>query len=143
MGLLAVETGIRAALVADAGVSALVSTRVHVGSAPKPVFPLLTVEMDDDDGHSNMTGAGTLEESRVVVAVYSYALATTLALYRAVKEALGGYVGVVTVGADSVTFDAVFLAGMKDAKLDVTTPDGGTRVLYCREVTFQVFSLNE
>lgn len=88
------EEALRAILASDAGVAALVSSRVYWGLAPQSVtgdFLALYVVSGNRDYH--MGGASGLRETRVQVDCWasSYGAAKTIA--RAVESAISGFSG--------------------------------------------------
>ena len=83
------EEDFRALLIADAGVSALVSGRVNFGEHPQGApFPaiVLTTVSDTEDMHMN--GAGGLSQGRVQVDCYAETYGAAKLLSRAVVSVL-------------------------------------------------------
>ena len=144
MALLTVDKALRSLLMADATVADLVSGRIYPGRAPKgAAFPLVVYEEVAGTGHANLSGAATLEERAVQLAIYATDHNARVAVSKAAKDRLHGYKGAVAIGSDSVTFDGIFYEDGKDAHLEVANANGSSQPLYCREDVYRVFTYTE
>lgn len=95
---MSIETALRALLLADAGVSPLVSgERVYPGILPQAViYPAVTYQIIAGGSHYAMDGPSNLADPRVQLDCYAEAYDEVLELKGAVIKALGGYRGEVS-----------------------------------------------
>lgn len=107
------EEAFRAALMASAGVTALVGQQVNWGAHPQgAALPGIVLTLiDDAEGHT-YTGRDGLSQGRVQVDCYAPDFRQAKLVARAVRAALDGYAG--------GNFSGVFLAASRDGR------EGGT-----------------
>lgn len=107
------EEAFRSLLLATAGVTALVGSRVDWGARPQgSAFPAIALHLVSDVNGHTLDGPETMREARVQVDCWAETYAGAVALGRAVRAALDGH-----RGGD---FLGVFLANMRDGR------EGGT-----------------
>ena len=89
-----IGSAIRAVLANDAGVSALVSTRIYPDRLPQNVtYPAITYEMNFDSSFESMSGITGFAESFVEVVCWSTTRLQATATAEAVRLALTSYQG--------------------------------------------------
>lgn len=97
-------------LAANAGVSAIVSTRIYPHSAPQSAtMPYIVYQRIDAVHEHHMRGASGMYHSRVQLDLYVSSYSGLIALRDVVRLALDGYVGDITVGSDIVRIKKCFL----------------------------------
>lgn len=86
---------VRSVLANDAGVSALVSTRIYPDRVPQaaPTYPLIVVQLVTEESVVNMTGISGLGQSRVQVDYYAKTRLEAATGQEAVRLALTHYNG--------------------------------------------------
>lgn len=111
------EEELRALLLADVDVAALVGNRVDFGGSPEGTRDPRIVgwTIDDAEGHST-SGPDGLSQGRVQLDCYGETYKSAKLLSRAVRRALDGYSG----GG----FQGIFLDGVRD------TREGGSNEAY-------------
>lgn len=136
MGLLRTETALRAVLLDDLAVAALIDSRLTRGAAPQPyAYPLGIFFRSKTIFHHHCGGPSGLREIEVEFQWYSTTFDEVSAIVEAVETALDGFSGAVTVDGDSVTIDTVYLVDERDG--DVRIDDGSGEPLYCIQQTFK------
>ena len=91
-----IETALRGALIADAGVVALVAARVYPVVLPQaPVYPALTFQTISGESHYGLGGASGLASPRVQIDCYAETFDAVMALRSAVIACLSGYRGTI------------------------------------------------
>lgn len=107
------EEALRARLLATAGVTALVSQRVHCGSRPQAsVLPAITINRVSGAPIYTDDGECGLADARVQIDCWGETYSSAKQTARAVIESLSAFFG--TVGA--VTFDFVLLDLERDTR---------------------------
>ncbi len=123
------ETAIRKLVIDDAGISALISSRVYPDVAPeKSAFPFVVYERISTDVQHDMGGAGNLKYVRVGMTIYSYSPDERNTIAEAIEALLDGNRDTVTISASSIRFQTLFLEDQQD---QVLKPDDGKgRAIY-------------
>jgi hypothetical protein len=86
-----IEAALRAVLIANAGVTALVGTRVYVGILPQdPTYPALTIQPVGYNADNHLTDAGDLQWDRLQIDAWGETYAATHQLYKAAIDAING-----------------------------------------------------
>lgn len=109
-----IEMALRAVLIGDAGVAALIAGRCYPVEPPQaPVYPYVTYQEITDEGHYHMEGSSRLSRARFQINCDAESALDAQALKRAVRDALGGFSGPVTISELSppavVTIQGAFL----------------------------------
>ncbi len=113
------EQAIMTRLVADTGVSAIVGQKIYPHSAPQSVdMPYIVYQRIDATHEHNMLGGSGLYTARIQIDMYALSYSAVLALAQAVRTALQGYRGYVTVGTDTVKIGMCHLAGDQEFYID-------------------------
>lgn len=134
------EYALRARLIADAQVTAIVSTRIYPpGAAPQgAAYPFIVYQRGNSEHFHKMgsTNSTTLQQHEIVIAMYGedYDALTTLA--NEVRSSLDGYRGTITVSADSIRFEQFLLMQQEDNSLQPS--DGKGRPLFNIDQRYQV-----
>lgn len=88
------EEAIVAALIADAGVNALIGGRVyHIQKPAKPVYPAITYERISTVPDLTLDGPSTFTEVTIEIDCWGAGIAEARALAEAVKTLLNGHMG--------------------------------------------------
>ena len=127
------QNDFRTILANDAGVSALVSTKIYWNEIPQgKTKPVICLHLVSEINSHTMSGTVDLENSIVQVDCWAETLTDATALSDAAKTALDGYSG--TVG--STTFQGVF---KQSERQDVSKPSNGNGKLHRVSSDYQVF----
>jgi len=136
MSLLRPETALRAVLLDDVAVAAIIGARLTRGAAPQPyTFPLGIFFRSKTTPHHHLGGPSGLREVEVEFQWYSTNFDDVSAVVEVAEAALDGFAGEVTVDGDAVTLDTVYLVDERDG--DVRIDDGSGEPLYCIQQTFK------
>lgn len=109
------EAALLARLLATAGLTALVSTRINWTRRPQgEALPAVVLHLIDRGPDYHTQGASGLVENRVQVDCWASSYKSAKAVARAVEAAVAGQSFV----QGAVRFDAVFLADERDASLE-------------------------
>lgn len=108
-----------ARLLATAGLTALVSNRIHWIVAPQAVAaPYMILSVISSVPGYTMNGQDALTESRVQVDIYAKTYAAAKSIAAQVKSALSGFRGTIS----GVLFDGIFIASERDTFTDDASP---------------------
>jgi hypothetical protein len=108
-------------LTADAGVSALVASRVYPHKTRfTPTYPHIVYEVTSDDDEYSMAGEIGLPEANIVYRCIAETYREARALAAAVKTSLSGFSG--TLGSHRVR--AIFVDGIRDDRIQKTDDPG-------------------
>ena len=124
------EVAIRKVLVDDAGIAALVGTRVYMGYAPQSAaLPFVIIRRGGTDVDHSMGGASGLKMAEVDIWITddSYEDVTDLGELVEAELYSAGHRQTVTIGADSITFSKLFMDEQTDEQEVI--PDGAGRPL--------------
>ena len=89
-----IQTAVRAILAADAGVSALVGTRIYPDRLPQNVtYPAITYEMYSEDSFEAMDGLLGIAEATIEVTCWASTRLVASSVQDAVRLALANYQG--------------------------------------------------
>jgi hypothetical protein len=106
-------------LLASAGLTALVSTRVNWNRIEAPALPpYIILRRVSGVRDYRMSGATGLVETRVQVDCFGATYASAKGAARAIEAAISGYKG----ASSTTTFDGIFLAAERDLIDDDDTP---------------------
>lgn len=132
------EQALMTRLVADTDVSAIVGNRVYPHTAPQnATMPYIVYFRVSGVHEHHMRGSSGLYDARVQLSMFSTDFEQLLNLSDAVRLALDGYRGDVTVGTDMVRIHKCFMAANED--LPFTNPaDAGQVGIYGRYQDYQV-----
>jgi hypothetical protein len=143
MAQLETPYAIRKVLADNAGVAAIVSTRIYpLYNIPhNAIAPYVAYSQGSADHAHHLGGAS----GYAIYGIDVYCVSTTeqgmRTLGTAVRKALDGFTGTVTVSADSVVIDQCHLKAETD---DITSPqDGSNDPLHIRQMEFAVGNSTE
>lgn len=128
-----IEMALRAVLVGDAAVNALIAGRCYpVEPAQAAAYPQVTYQVVTGDSDYAMEGASGLASRRVQINCDAASALDVQALGRAVTAALGGFSGAVTIAALSPPATVKIQGAFKAMEIDL--PQGelqtsGLRIL--------------
>ncbi|MGE4339151.1 MAG: DUF3168 domain-containing protein [Pigmentiphaga sp.] len=112
-------------LLGDAGVIAIVGSRVHAVALPQGTgWPALVLQVIGGAPAYHMQGADRLVTSRVQIDCYGMAVGQAAALAAAVKALLGGF----RATHGGVRFQGVFLESERQGFEMSSAPDKGFRI---------------
>ena len=119
MAALSPEEAIITLLEADSAVTNKVSTRIYPEYGPQnPVFPFIVYTRILANHEHHMTAASGLVFPRIELVMFGERYMQVVNLATAVREALDGYRGTVTVGADSLVIALCHLDNDQSAALE-------------------------
>jgi hypothetical protein len=99
-----IEFAVRAVLVANPGVAALIGARCYPVESPQaPAYPYVTYQVVTGEDHYHMEGSAGLATKRVQINCDGTDAASVEAVVRAVTAALGGFRGPVTLASSPPT----------------------------------------
>lgn len=114
------EEALRTFLLASAGLTALVGTRIHFVRSPQgSASPRIVLYVISGLRDMRMDGPTGLIASRVQVDCIGASYGSAKAVARAVEARLSGYTGT----ASGIVFQGCFLIGERDDFEDADTPD--------------------
>lgn len=137
MAVLHPEYALRKLMLDDADVSALVSTRIYpANSVPENAqLPYIIYEREDSDHFHTLDGnAAGVQFNSIMIDVFQTTDKLARELAEHVRDALQGYSGTVTSGADSVTLQECILTSNDDFM--EPPADGGNAPIYGRAMNF-------
>ena len=118
------EEALRALIVADSGVTDLVSTRVYWRQAPQSVTgDFINLHVISAPRDYRMTGSSGLRQTRVQTDCWGSKYSTAKGIARALDAAVSGYSGTVS----GKVFQGIFIDGERD---DDTTDTGDTQTRF-------------
>lgn len=105
------------------GVTSLVSSRVYLtGNVPQDTpYPYITVFEVDSVGHHHFTAAAGLLTTRVQIDMYAREATAAYAIADAVRTALDGYRGTITVSTSPITLQ---MCHMQTQQINIDSPTG-------------------
>jgi hypothetical protein len=104
-------------LTADAGVSALVASRIYPHRTRfTPTYPHVVYEVTSDDTEYTFAGAIGMREANIVFRCIAETYSASKTIAEAIRTSLSGYVG--TLGA--VFVHAILIDGIRDDKIQKT-----------------------
>lgn len=128
------EEALIALMLANAGVSTVLSTRIYWGRKPQadPAKPYAVLQKISGVPDVHMRGTSGLIESRVQVDVYGDTYTSALAAHGAIVSLLCGYSGTVS----QTNFQGIFL----DADRDLPAADAGeVSILFRKSLDFIIW----
>lgn len=138
MALLEPEYAIRKLLTSDGTVAALVSTRIYpLMNVPQNAKRPYLCYFRSGDAHTyHLTGESGLIIADIELDIFATSDTEMRLIMDAVRLAIAGVTGVVTVGADSVTLQMCHIKNTFDGT--DAPPDGGTSPVFQRVINVKV-----
>ena len=94
---MSIETDIRARLLADAGVSAIVGTRIYAVILPQdPTYPAASYQRISGPRMQELAGATDRAMARIQIDSWAVTYAGAQSLAAAIRESLNGFIGTLT-----------------------------------------------
>lgn len=113
------EAALLAKLLASAGVTALVSTRINWSRRPQgEALPAIVLHRIDGQPDYHHAGRSGLVQSRVQVDIWAASYGSAKAIARAVETAITAQ----TFTQGATRFDVILIADERDSTFDETTP---------------------
>lgn len=129
-----IGAAVRAVLAADAGVAAIVGTRIYADRWPKGVtYPAIRYEHLNEESTQHMTGLSGLADSYLEVACRASTRLAATSLAEAVRLALSRYSGT----SSGVVVDQIHPSGGSTTVEEPT--DGSDRAIYEHEREFHAW----
>lgn len=130
---MAMEEALRAQLTANAGLAALVGSRVSWGLRPRGnALPAVALHLIGAGPDYTMDGASGLAQSRVQIDCWALSYADMAAVARAVTAALSG----LSFTVEGVVFQGLFLDSGRDLPDEGTPPD---EMFFRRSLDFMIW----
>jgi hypothetical protein len=127
------EAALMAKLLASAGITALVSTRINWSRRPQgSALPCIVLHRIDGTPDVHHGGASGLVQSRVQVDCWGASYGAAKAIARAVETAVTAQ----TFTQGAIRFDVILVADERDSTFDETTP------IFRTSLDLLVFSAN-
>lgn len=137
MAALIPEVALRYLLTTSAAVTALVGSRVSPGFVSElSAFPFIAYSLIASQHERHLQGPSGLVFRRYQLDIYSRLNSELCAISDAIRNRLDGYVGVVTIGADSLRMQNVELLDQRDNYISPT--DGSDVGIYRRSLDFRI-----
>ncbi len=135
------ETALRARLIADGSVTAILGERIYPHMPTQSTaFPYVVVGRSQSDYHHKMgaDSAATLREHDIQFAAYgtSEQYDSLKSLADEIRDSLNGFRGTITVSADSIAFEMCHCKNEVDGTLDPS--DGTGTPLHFWEQTYRI-----
>jgi hypothetical protein len=141
MANLAPEIALRYLLTTSTPVSALIASRIFPNAASElAVFPYVTYSLIAHQREGHLLGPSGLVFRRYQFDIFAKTNAEVGLIIDAIRNRLDGYVGLVTIGADSLRLQNVELLDQSDGYVEST--DGSDTGIFKRSIDFRV-SLGE
>ncbi len=103
-----IETALFSHLSVQAGITALVSTRVYATVPPSdPTYPFITFQIFSDVPEHDMSGAVGLTQVKVQIDAWAFLVAEQQAIAEAVRNELDGFRG--ALGTEALAIRSCFL----------------------------------
>lgn len=135
-----VTQALYALLTADTAVAALVAARVHPGFLPQgATLPAIAQTRISGQDVDTLAGSNGLAHARIQVSCWAATYAGAAALGDAVRLALHGYQGTVTVGANSLVVQSIRLQDQGDQPEPSPGHEQDRR--YGRRLDFEIYHL--
>jgi hypothetical protein len=137
---MSVDSDLRAFILADAAVAALIGTRLYPAIMPQdPVLPATTYQWISAIRYPNMDDAGGLSTARVQVDCWSDSKAEALEVFEAIRLALDGYRG----AFGSIPVYGAFLESERESYEPATDAGTGSGVALYRRSGDYVITYEE
>ena len=143
MGKLETVYAVRKILADNAAIAAIVATRIY------PLFnipqnakkPYITYNQNSADHVHHLGGPSGGAKYQIDVHAFADSDTAMRSLGVAIRKALDGYLGTVTVGGDSVIIEQSFLKAEMDDTVDAQ--DGSDKPIFIRQFEFSIFNKTE